>query len=82
MLYNSYNFSIGGSRPQRVILGVAQGSLVSPLLYNWYVDGLVAKLSELFDTSKVFAYADDTAILCLGINDIRRAVSRIKEWSE
>ena len=78
MLYNSYHFSVGGSRPQRVKLGVAQGSLVSPLLYNWYVD----ILAELFDTSKVFAYADDTAILCLGINDIRRAVSRIKEWSE
>ena len=36
--------------PNKINSGVAQGSLVSPLLYDWYVNDLVLSLSERFGT--------------------------------
>jgi len=80
MLYNSCHFSLMGDAPRKVGSGVAQGSLVSPLLYNWYVDDLVVQLSSQVTEGSVFAYADDIAVLCLGCSDVRRAVSTIEDW--
>ena len=42
LLYNSYHFSLLEDQPRRIKSGVAQGSLVSPLLYDWYVNDLVS----------------------------------------
>ena len=64
MLYNSYHFSLLGDRPRRIKSGVAQGSLVSPLLYDWYVNDLVSSLSGRSGLEHTFAYADDVALLC------------------
>lgn len=61
--------------------GVAQGSLVSPLLYDWYVNELVATLSTKFGTKNTLAYADDIAIICLGVEDVRRALNIVDEWA-
>jgi hypothetical protein len=82
LLYNSYHFSLIGDVPRRIKSGVAQGSLVSPILYDWYVNDLIENLSKKFGVEKTFAYADDIALLCLGYSDIRTAVSMIEEWSQ
>ncbi len=37
LLYNSYHFTLPGDVPKKVNSGVAQGSLISPILYCWYV---------------------------------------------
>ena len=81
LLYNSYHFSLLGDIPRRVRSGVAQGSLVSPLLYDWYINDLVSALSRRFGTEYTFAYADDMALLCLGYSEIRAALSTIEDWS-
>ncbi len=81
LLYNSYHFSLLGDIPRRIKSGVAQGSLVSPLLYDWYVNDLVATLSQKFGAEYTFAYADDIALICLGYSEIRTAVSIIEDWS-
>jgi len=81
MLYNSYQFTIQGCSPMRIKLGVAQGSLVSPILYDWYVDSLVRALVAEFGEDNVFAYADDIAVLCLGIASVRKALDVVRNWS-
>ncbi len=81
LLYNSYHFSLLGDSPKRIKSGVAQGSLVSPLLYDWYVNDLVSLLSRRFGAEHTFAYADDIALLCLGYSDLRSAISILEEWS-
>ena len=80
LLYNSYHFSLMESSPNKINLGVAQGSLVSPLLYDWYVNDLVSKLSAQLGTQNTFAYADDVALLCLGHSDVRNALHTIDDW--
>jgi len=45
LLYNSYQFSLLEGKPMKINSGVAQGSLVSPLLYNWYINDLICDLS-------------------------------------
>ena len=82
VLYNSYHFTLPGDIPQRVNNGVAQGSLVSPLLYDWYVNDLISELSKQFGQDRTFAYADDVAVLCLGLSDIRLTLQRIDQWAE
>jgi len=80
LLYNSYHFSFLGDKPRKVNSGVAQGSLVSPLLYDWYVNDLVLDLSRQFGMDYTFAYADDIALLCLGYSEVRQAISMIEGW--
>ena len=76
ILYNSYHFTLPGDEPQKVNTGVAQGSLVSPLLYDWYVNDLISDLSKQLGQDRTFAYADDIAVLCLGLSDIRSTLRR------
>jgi len=80
LLYNSYHFSLLDDVPRRVQSGVAQGSLVSPLLYDWYIDDLISKLVKDLGMESVFAYADDVALICLGYSDIRKALGSIDRW--
>ena len=61
LLYNSYHFSLLGDSPKRIKSGVAQGSLVSPLLYDWYINDLISLLARRFGAEHTFAYADDVA---------------------
>jgi len=81
ILYNSYHFTLPGDAPQRVNTGVAQGSLISPLLYDWYVNDLISGLSKQLGQDRAFAYADDIAVLCLGFSDIRSTLQRIDRWA-
>ena len=80
LLYNSYYFSILESRPYKVNSGVAQGSLISPLLYDWYINDLVSALSNLLGTENVFAYADDVALICQGRSGVQGALRMIEDW--
>jgi len=81
LLYNSYHFSLLEDQPRRIKSGVAQGSLVSPLLFDWYVNDLVSNLTRHFGIGHTFAYADDVALLCLGHSEVRAAISMIETWS-
>ena len=82
LLYNSYHFVLPGCAPRKVNVGVAQGSLISPLLFNWYINDLIAELTRKFGSNKVYAYADDVAITCLGYSDIRAAISCLDAWCQ
>ena len=81
VLYNSYHFTLPRDQPHKINSGVAQGSLVSPLLFDLYVNDLIEGLSTEFGQQNVFAYADDVAVLCLGYSDVRSALSLVERWS-
>jgi len=81
LLYNSYHFTLPGGTPNPVNSGVAQGSLISPILYDWYVNDLVRALSVEFGQDSTYAYADDIAVLCLGNSEVRKALSATESWA-
>jgi Reverse transcriptase (RNA-dependent DNA polymerase) len=82
LLYNSYHFSVAGSAPLKVNSGVAQGSLISPILFAWYIDPLVRDLCSKFGEQNVFAYADDIAVIAKGRVQIRQCFEIIEAWAE
>ena len=81
LLYNSYHFTLPGGAPNRVNSGVAQGSLISPILYDWYVNDLVRTLSREIGQDSTYAYADDIAVLCLGNSEVRKALAITETWA-
>ncbi|HRP37546.1 MAG TPA: reverse transcriptase domain-containing protein, partial [Candidatus Dojkabacteria bacterium] len=64
-------------------LGVAQGSIISPALFNIYSEDLLRKLEseEHFDKKDLLAYADDVLIICDSLESVRNAIEIIKDWS-
>ena len=63
-------------------IGVAQGSVISPSLFNIYCDELYHELSDglNIDVERVLGYAD-LCVLCSTPMELRRVIKKIKEWS-
>ena len=64
--------------------GVAQGSLISPALFDIYAQNLLLKLqSEVhIDIEDLLAYADDTLIICESLEEVSRVLKQIRTWSQ
>ena len=62
-LYSSARISVDiNDSSINVNRGVLQGSILSPFLFNLYINDLIEKIKEV--AYEVLAYADDIAILC------------------
>ena len=68
-LYTIYNYSktqIGDKFKQEnqipISRGVLQGSVLSPVIFNIYIDDLIDKLVNENTEQNTFAYADDIMI--------------------
>lgn len=80
LLYSSCHFTLPSSKPNKINCGVVQGSLILPLLFNWYGNDLILELEKKFSHQHTFAYAGDISLLCLGKNEIRDAIMLIEKW--
>ena len=59
--------------------GVLQGSLISPMLFDLYINDLINELDlNAFD---VLAYADDLCVLCEGRSQLINVINIIDKWS-
>ena len=59
--------------------GLLQGSLISPLLFDIYINDLIIKLNE--NSYEVLAYADDLAIIVEGRNSLNNIFDILDRWS-
>ena len=60
--------------------GVLQGSLISPLLFDLYINDLIIELNK--NAYEVLAYADDLAIIVEGRNSLSNIFNILEKWSK
>ena len=63
--------------------GVAQGSVISPSLFNIYAEHLLKQieLKESISAKDILAYADDTLVICESLEEAQRIIKTIRQWS-
>ena len=59
--------------------GVLQGSLISPMLFDLYINDLINELDK--NSFEVLAYADDLCVLCEGKNQLMNIIKIIDKWT-
>jgi len=65
-------------------VGVAQGSIISPYLFDIYLEDLLKLIvldGKLVPLENVLGYADDVLILCTEIGRLKKVISTIEEWA-
>jgi hypothetical protein len=64
-------------------IGVGQGSIISPSLFNIYCEEMYELLEREVGISKedMMGYADDVLILCSSIDQLRKVIAVVEEWS-
>ena len=81
LIYSHFKLKISNTcQSINVNNGVLQGSLISPVLFDLYIDDLIRILSEY--TYDCLAYADDLAIICQSEEILTRVMNDIQKWSD
>jgi len=63
-------------------IGVAQGSIISPALFNVYLEDLLKKIEAYgVNMEDILAYADDVLVLCTSIHELRKVIEIVRKWS-
>jgi len=62
---------------------VAQGSLLSPGLFNIYVEPLYKKIErEGISDDCIMAYADDLLVVCPTLNHLQKVIKAVRRWCD
>ena len=80
-LYSSARISVDiNDSSINVNRGVLQGSILSPFLFNLYINDLIEEIKKV--VFEVLAYADDIAILCSCEREINLVIDVVERWTE
>ena len=80
-MYARYRIKLGGSR-LRCNKGVAQGSIISPSLFDIYIEDLSTEiLKASVNYEDILYYADDILILCTTPRQVEQCIKIIEDWS-
>lgn len=66
--------------PIKITRGTPQGSLISPILFNVYIDDLLKTLEN--NAMCVFAYADDICYLASSREEVEKNLRIVDDWCE
>ena len=82
-LYSRYRIRIG-NRIIKFNKGVAQGSILSPALFNIFIEDLVEELNREvgLNIQQTILYADDILLLCQTVSQVKKSIDIIEKWSD
>ena len=79
-LYSKTVLTVGNQKVE-INKGVMQGSIISPALFNIFIEPMLKLLNREFNMEDIFAYADDIAICIYSIGELHKAINIINKWS-
>jgi hypothetical protein len=78
-LYSSAYLSVNPREtPIAINRGLLQGSIISPILFNLYIDDLIRELDR--KVYATLAYADDIANVCQDMQELTTAIQIVEKW--
>ena len=69
-----------GKRTFKTGTGVLQGGVLSPILFNEFLDDLLVRLQTILPRDRVLAYADDIVLLLNSNKEINECMDLIEQW--
>ena len=81
-MYARFRLKLGNSK-LRCNKGVAQGSVISPSLFDIYIEDLSDELLKTaVHREDILYYADDILVLCTSPSQVEECIQTIEEWSK
>ena len=81
-LYSNTTVTIGETERLQINKGVMQGSIISPALFDIFVEDLVEEMVKINQEINVFAYADDLADVIDSFYRLNLTIDVIEKWSK